>query len=110
MDPPKPHQCNEDESKSTDATTNSYYESSDQDILEPLAVVGLSLKFPQDATSPESLWNMLMEGRCAMREVPEDRWNLASFYHPDGERKDCVSKRTTLVPSLLTDLTTLYIF
>ena len=69
---------------------DSYDDCADQDRLEPIAVVGLSLRFPQDATSSESLWNMLMEGRCAMTEVPEDRWNLVSFYHPDAERKDSV--------------------
>ncbi|KAM0794237.1 reducing type I polyketide synthase [Usnea florida] len=93
MEAPRAYERNEDESKSSNATNNGYYESSDKDILESLAVVGLSLRFPQDATSPESLWKMLMEGRCAMGEVPEDRWKLASFYHPDGERKDCIPAR-----------------
>ena len=90
MGPRKPCECNGNEPNSTDATANSHYECFDQDMLEAIAVVGLSLKFPQDATSAESLWNMLIEGRCAMREIPEDRWNILSFYHPDRERKDSV--------------------
>ena len=79
-------------------TPNGDGHSFDQDKLESLAIIGLSLKFPQDATSPESFWKMLMEGRCAMGEVPEDRWNLASFYHPDPERRDTVRRQSLKIP------------
>ena len=85
-----PHECNSDESDLTKMTPNGCGNSVDHDKLEPIAIIGLSLKFPQDATSPALFWKMLMEGRCAMGEVPEDRWNHASFYHPDSERKDAV--------------------
>lgn len=93
MSPHKSHGRNGDESDCTNSTFNSYDDCFDQDKLEAIAIVGLSLRFPQNATSSESFWNMLMEGRCAAREVPEDRWNLASFYHPDGERKDSIPLR-----------------
>ena len=42
----------------------------DEDKPEPIAVVGLSIKLPQDATSPESFRKMLVEGRSAMTEFP----------------------------------------
>ena len=58
--------------------------------LEPIAVVGFSLKFPQDATSPEAFWKMLMEKRCSMTEWPRERLNLDAFYHPDSSRPDTV--------------------
>ncbi|CAG7929919.1 unnamed protein product [Penicillium olsonii] len=67
---------------------------SDQDQkLRPLAVVGLSLKFPQDAVSPEAFWDMLVEGRCASTEFPSDRLNIDSFYNPDTSRLDTLSQR-----------------
>jgi Beta-ketoacyl synthase, N-terminal domain len=50
------------------------------DGLEPIAVIGMALKFPQDATSPEAFWQMLMEGRSAMTNVPEERFNVDAFY------------------------------
>ncbi|GLB22767.1 type I Iterative Polyketide synthase (PKS) [Aspergillus tubingensis] len=53
-------------------------------ILAPLAVVGMSLKFPQDATSPEAFWNMLVEGRCVSTEFPTNRMNIDA--HHDAER------------------------
>ncbi|OJJ67584.1 hypothetical protein ASPBRDRAFT_135268 [Aspergillus brasiliensis CBS 101740] len=45
-----------------------------------IAVCGFSLKFPQDATTPEALWEMLLQRRCAMTEFPADRVNVDGFY------------------------------
>ncbi|KAL4954233.1 hypothetical protein BDW69DRAFT_183680 [Aspergillus filifer] len=61
------------------------------DILPPLAIVGLSLKFPQDAMSPESFWDMIVQGRCAATEFPSDRLNIDAHYHPDPNRLDSLS-------------------
>ncbi len=58
---------------------------------QPLAVVGFSLKFPQDATSTESFWSMMMEGRCAVTDIPATRMEIDSFYSPDATRRDTVS-------------------
>jgi Beta-ketoacyl synthase, N-terminal domain len=60
----------------------------DKDLLEPIAIIGFSLKFPQDATSAESFWEMLMEGRSAMTKVPGQRFNVDSFYVPGTKRQD----------------------
>lgn len=58
---------------------------SDPDALEPIAVVGFSLKFPQDADSPASFWKLLEEKRCAMTEWPEDRIHLDGYFTRHGE-------------------------
>ena len=60
------------------------------DALEPIAVVGFSLKFPQDADSAPSFWSMLRDKRCAMTEWPKDRINLEAFYHRDESRDEKV--------------------
>ena len=54
----------------------------DQPQLEPIAVNGFSLKFPQDATSPEAFGKMLMEKRCSMTEWPKERLNLPPWRTP----------------------------
>lgn len=56
----------------------------------PLAVVGFSLKFPQEAISAEAFWSMMMEGRCAMTEFPGDRLNIESFHDPSPSKRDTV--------------------
>ncbi|KAF2464560.1 reducing type I polyketide synthase [Lindgomyces ingoldianus] len=58
-----------------------------KDVLDPIAIIGFSFRFPQDATSTEAFWRMLVEKRNAMTEWPEERLNLDSFYHPENGRK-----------------------
>lgn len=63
----------------------------ENDKLEPVAVIGFAARLPQDATTPESFWQMLCEGRSARTEIPQDRLNIDAFYHPDPDRIDAVS-------------------
>lgn len=62
-----------------------------EDKCMPIAIVGMGCRFPQEATSPEKLWEMLYEKRHARTEVPGDRFNGEGFYHPDGDRSGSVS-------------------
>ncbi|KAJ6096143.1 reducing type I polyketide synthase [Penicillium sp. IBT 16267x] len=62
-------------------------------LLESIAVVGLSLKFPGDATSPEAFWKMIVEKRCAMTDVPADRFNVDAFQGTDTTRTDTITPR-----------------
>lgn len=61
--------------------------------VAPLAIVGLSLKLPQDAVSQESFWNMIVEGRCASTDFPPDRVNIDAHHNPDTSRLDSLSLR-----------------
>ncbi|MGE3806182.1 MAG: SDR family NAD(P)-dependent oxidoreductase, partial [Gemmataceae bacterium] len=51
---------------------------------EPIAIVGLSCRFPGGAR-PEEFWQLLREGREAIREIPPERWDREAFYDPDPE-------------------------
>lgn len=64
--------------------------------MADVAVIGMSCRFPGEATSPEKLWKMLMARKTAWSEFPTDRMNMDGFYHPDGHRQGSVSQ-----PSLL---------
>ena len=61
-----------------------------EDRLEPIAIIGLSLKFPQDAISAETFWSMLMEGRSGRTEIPKDRFNKDAFYRTGPSRPGSV--------------------
>ncbi len=47
---------------------------------QPIAIVGIGLRFPGGATDAESYWRMLCEGTDAIREVPADRFDVRRFY------------------------------
>lgn len=53
---------------------------------EPIAIIGLSVTFPQNMTSLDSLWEALAERKSAMIEFPKSRLNLEAFHDPDTER------------------------
>ncbi len=51
---------------------------------EPIAIVGMGLRFPGGAHDAESFWQLLRDGVDAIKEVPADRWNIDAYYDPDA--------------------------
>ncbi|WP_237572908.1 type I polyketide synthase [Mycolicibacterium lacusdiani] len=51
---------------------------------EPIAIVAVSCRFP-GAPNPEAFWELLADGVDAIREVPEDRFDIDEFYDPDPD-------------------------
>ncbi len=52
---------------------------------EPIAIIGMGLRFPGDADNASSFWKLLRDGVDAIIEVPPDRWNADTFYDPDPD-------------------------
>ncbi|KAJ5770651.1 uncharacterized protein N7511_002702 [Penicillium nucicola] len=55
------------------------------DALEPIAIVGLANRFPQQASNTQDLWELLLESRSTWSSIPRERFNSDAFYHPDPE-------------------------
>ncbi|HJP73420.1 MAG TPA: SDR family NAD(P)-dependent oxidoreductase [Pseudonocardiaceae bacterium] len=55
---------------------------------EPIAVVGVSCRFPGGVRSPEGLWGVVSGGVDAMGGLPEDRgWDIEGIYDPDPDAR-----------------------
>lgn len=68
------------------------------DPHEPIAIVGMSCRFPGESDSPEKLFKLCSDARSAWSEFPADRFNAKGFYHPHAERLGTV--RTSSSSSL----------
>ncbi len=48
----------------------------------PIAVVGIDCRFP-GAPDTEAFWRLMMGGVVTDTELPTQRWDVDTFYHPD---------------------------
>lgn len=65
----------------------------------PIAIVGMSCRFPGDATDPNKLWDLCESGRDAWSEIPTSRFDGDAWYHPDKDHIGTVRILDPQVPS-----------
>ncbi|MFF0746328.1 type I polyketide synthase, partial [Streptomyces sp. NPDC004111] len=54
---------------------------------EPIAIIGMSCRFPGGVASPEDLWRLTESAVDAVGDFPTDRgWDLDGVYDPDPDR------------------------
>ncbi len=59
--------------------------------LDAIAVIGFSIRFPQDATCEEALWDIMIQKKNTATTFPVERMAISSIYHPDPNRRGQVS-------------------
>ncbi len=69
-------------------------------LHDDIAIVGWSGRFP-GANSISDLWSLLLEGRCAVTEVPAERFSLTRFGHPRRQER---GKSYTFAAGVLDDI------
>lgn len=60
---------------------------------ESIAIIGLACRFP-GAPDVSAFWDLLLNGRCAITQVPADRWNHEKYYSPDPNQKGTAIARS----------------
>ncbi|WP_189295605.1 beta-ketoacyl synthase N-terminal-like domain-containing protein, partial [Streptomyces albospinus] len=61
------------------------------DVEDGIAIIGMSGSFP-DAPDRDRYWQLLMDGRSAVTEIPHRRWDWREHYDPRPEGADVVRK------------------
>jgi acyl transferase domain-containing protein/SAM-dependent methyltransferase/NAD(P)-dependent dehydrogenase (short-subunit alcohol dehydrogenase family) len=69
-------------------------EAASQRRPDAIAVIGIGCRFPGGGDGPQAFWELLREGRDAIREVPGDRWDIDSVFDPDPDAPARMSVRS----------------
>jgi len=56
-------------------------------MITPIAIVGIACRYP-DASSPADLWETVLAGRRAFRQIPDERLRLEDYWSPDPAAPD----------------------
>ncbi|WP_424100297.1 SDR family NAD(P)-dependent oxidoreductase [Moorena producens] len=72
------------DSSSEEAETNKL-EMMDRSRSEAIAIIGIGCRFPGNANTPESFWELLSNGKDSITEIPLERWDLDSYYDPNPD-------------------------
>ncbi|NEO94115.1 MAG: type I polyketide synthase, partial [Moorea sp. SIO3G5] len=54
-------------------------------LHEPIAIIGMSCRFPGGASDPEGFWQLLQGGISGRSEIPRERWDIEAYYNPDPD-------------------------
>ncbi len=68
---------------------------------EPVAIIGVGLRFPGGAVDAETFWQLLRDGVDTVIDIPSERWDIQQFYDPDPAKP---GKMTTRYGTFLADI------
>lgn len=76
------------------------YREAEKRTTEPLAIVGMSARFP-GSNNLSDFWQQLLNGTDSIQTVPASRWNVDDYYDP---KQDTPGKTYTREGAFITDI------
>jgi acyl transferase domain-containing protein len=75
----------------TPSSNQSYGNGSKANASMPIAVIGIAVR-AGSASTPDEFFEMLSRGRSSwVPDIPQERFNNASFYHPNPGKPGCIN-------------------
>ena len=56
---------------------------------EPIAIIGMACRLSGDVSTPDEFWELCSRARSGWSEIPKERFNNASFHHPNPGKSGC---------------------
>lgn len=66
-------------------------------INEPIAIIGSACRFPGGASEPSKLWKLLEHPVDVLKEIPDSRFSVDGFYHPNNSHHGTTNVRHSYV-------------
>lgn len=66
-------------------------QSTAEDGVMPIAIVGMACRLPGGSSNPEKFWNMVASGRSGWSSIPAERFTQSAFEHPSSDVGGTVS-------------------
>lgn len=60
---------------------------------DPIAIVGMGMRFPGNVKNHRQLWDLLVNGVDAIDEVPRERWDIDEYFDADSMAPGKMSTR-----------------
>ena len=57
----------------------------------PIAIVGMSCRLPGNVTTPDEFWELCSRSRTGWSEIPKERFDNNSFFHPNPGKGGCLN-------------------
>jgi hypothetical protein len=73
----------------TEGYKNSHIELKNQ----PIAIIGMSCRFPGSVSTPDEFWEMLARSRTGFSSIPESRFSSNRFFHPNPGKSGTTNAR-----------------
>ncbi|KAI9647281.1 hypothetical protein NHQ30_003664 [Ciborinia camelliae] len=55
----------------------------------PIAIVGMSCRLPGNVSTPDEFWELCSRSRSGWSEIPKERFDTTTFYHPNPGKAGC---------------------